>query len=140
MVPSLWRRDHNRPALRRNNNARSHTAAITDVSRQWQWGIVEHPPYSPDMSPCDYCLIAIVKEPLRGNRYNTRDELTRAMEWSIWNVNRDGRVDGVLRLPNIWQKLINKGATILKVHKCCILVNKAMSEVSLLPLLCIQPS
>ena len=34
------------------------------------------------------------------------------------------------RLPNIWQKVIHKGATILKVHKCCTPVNEAMSEIS----------
>ena len=32
--------------------------------------------------------------------------------------------------PNIWQKVKNKGVTILKVHKCCTPVNKAMPEIS----------
>ena len=71
---------HLRPALRRNrrhlviqnpiilhDNASSGTAAaVTDFLRRWQWEILEHPPYSPDMSPCDYDLFAKVKEPLRG--------------------------------------------------------------------------
>ena len=83
-------------------------AAVTDLLRRWQWVILEHPPYSPDMSPCDYDLFTKVKEPLRGTRYNTRDELTRAIVWSIWNINKDGRADGVRCLPNIWQKVINK--------------------------------
>ena len=61
---------------------------------------------------------------------NTRDELIRAMVWSILNINKDGRAGGARRLPNIWQKMINKGETILKVYKCCTPVNKAMSEVS----------
>ncbi|KAJ4431732.1 hypothetical protein ANN_20334 [Periplaneta americana] len=54
---------HLRPALRRkrrhlvvqnpiilHDNARSHTAAaVKDLLRRWQWEILEHPPYSPDM-------------------------------------------------------------------------------------------
>jgi hypothetical protein len=36
---------------------------------------VEHPPYSPDMSPCDYDLFAKTKEPLRGTRYNKRENV-----------------------------------------------------------------
>ena len=32
--------------------------------RRWQWKILVHPPYSPDMSPCDYDLFAKVKEPV----------------------------------------------------------------------------
>ncbi|KAJ4435811.1 hypothetical protein ANN_18430 [Periplaneta americana] len=54
---------HLRPALRRkrrhlgvqnpiilHDNAKSHTAAaVKDLLRRWQWEILEHPPYSPDM-------------------------------------------------------------------------------------------
>ena len=57
----------------------------------------------------DYDLFAKVKEPLRGTKYNTRDELIRAIGRPIWNINKDGCVDGEWRLPNIWQKMINKG-------------------------------
>ena len=100
-----------------HDNARSRSAAVTDLLRCWQWEILEHPPYSPDVSPCDYDLFIKVKEPLRGTQYNTRDELICAVGWSIWNINKNGHADGVQCLPNIWQKVINKRATILKVHK-----------------------
>lgn len=111
---------HLRPALRRkrhfmvqhpiilHDNARCHTAAaVRDLLRRWQWEILEHPPYSPDMSPCDYDLFSKVKEPLRGNRYNTREAIIHAVGRSIRNINRNGRADGVRRLPNIWQKVIS---------------------------------
>ncbi|KAJ4438167.1 hypothetical protein ANN_14106 [Periplaneta americana] len=69
---------HLRPALRRkrrhlvvqnpiilHDNARSHTAAaVKDLLRRWKWEILEHPPYSPNMSPYDYDLFAKVKEEL----------------------------------------------------------------------------
>ena len=88
-----------------HDSARSHTAAaVTDLLRRWQWEILEHPPYSPDMSPCDYDLFARVKVLLRGTRYYTRDELIRASGRSIRNINKDGRADGVRLLPNICQK------------------------------------
>ena len=108
----------------------SHTAAaVTDLLRLWQWEILEHPPYSLHVSSCDYDLFAKVKEPLRGIRDNTRYKLIRAIGWSIRNINKDGRADGVHRFTNIWEKVINKAATILKAHKCCTPVNKAMSEI-----------
>ena len=47
------------------------------------------------MSPWDYDLFAEVKEPLRGTRYNTRDEFIRVIGRSIRNINKDGRADGV---------------------------------------------
>ena len=34
-----------------HNSARSHTtAAVMDLLRRWQWEILGHPPYSPDMT------------------------------------------------------------------------------------------
>ena len=69
------------------------------------------------MSPCPYDLFAKLKEPLRVTRYNTRHELTRAIGRWIRNI-KGGRDDCKRRLPNIWQKVINKRATTLNVPKC----------------------
>ena len=38
-----------------------------------------------------------------------RDELISIIVRSIRNMNKDGRADGVRRLPSIWQKVMNKG-------------------------------
>ena len=74
-----------------HDNARSHTAtAVTDLLRRWKWGILGHPSYSPDMRPCDNNLFAKAKEPLRGTRYNTRDELIRAIGRPMQIINNDG--------------------------------------------------
>ena len=89
-------------------NARGHTAtAITDLLRRWQWKILEHLPHSSDIRSCVCDLFAKVKEPLQGTRYNTEMNLYMLMAVSR-NMNKDERTDGVRRLPNIWQKMINK--------------------------------
>ena len=93
-------------------------------------GVLCHEVSSFSPGSCDYELFAKVKEPLPGTRYITRDEFIRATGRSIQNINKDGRSGGVRCLPDIWHKVINKGETILKVHKCCNPVNKAMSEIS----------
>ena len=49
---------------------------------------------------------------------------------SMREINKNGRADSVRRLPNVWKNVINMGATILKVHKWCSLLNKAISEIS----------
>ena len=86
-----------------HDNAWSHVAdAVMDFLRRWQWEILEHPVYSSEMSPCDYDLFPKVKEPLRRTRYNTRGELIRAIGRSIRNMNKDGRADGVRRLPILY--------------------------------------
>ena len=91
-------------------NAMSHTAtAFPDLLRRWKWEIMEHPPYSPNMSLCDYNIFAKVKEPPREIRNNTRDELMRATGRLIRNINIDGCADDVRSIPHIRQKIIHKG-------------------------------
>ena len=36
---------------------------------------IPHPPYSPDLSPCDFWLFGRLKEFLKGNRFQTEKEL-----------------------------------------------------------------
>ena len=38
-----------------------------------------HPPYSPDLAPCDFCLFPKLKEKLRGCRYERIEEMKEAV-------------------------------------------------------------
>ncbi|KAJ4426651.1 hypothetical protein ANN_26449 [Periplaneta americana] len=99
---------------------------VADVSTAVLWSSSEQLPLAMGDSatstvltrydPCDCDLFAKLKEPLRGTRYNTRDELIRALGRSIRNINKYGRADGVRRLPNIWQKVINKGGDYIEAE------------------------
>ena len=40
---------------------------------------VSHPPYSPDLAPCDFWLFSKLKENLRGCRYETIEEMKEAV-------------------------------------------------------------
>ena len=70
------------------------------------------------------------KNHCEGPQYNTRNQFIRAIGRLIRNINKERRTDGVHGLPNIWQTVISKRAAILKVHKCCSPVIKAISEIS----------
>ena len=78
-VNAAYMQNHLRRAVRRkrpqlqnliilNDNATPHKAICArDLLRRWRWEVLEHPPYSPDLSPCDYDLIPKFKAPLRGH-------------------------------------------------------------------------
>ena len=40
---------------------------------------VPHPPYSPDLAPCDFWLFPKLKEKLRGSCYETIEEMKKAV-------------------------------------------------------------
>ena len=111
-----------------HDSARSHTAAVTYLLHRWQWEILKHSPFSPDESMQLWSL--------RQNKRITARDPVQHKRWTYlcyravnMEHQQNGCADGVRRLPNIWQKVINKGATILKIHKCCTPVNKAESEI-----------
>jgi transposase len=63
-----------------HDNAPTHTASKTILFIGASGiNLIEPPPYSPDLAPCDFWLFAKVKEPLRGKVFRTREELIEAV-------------------------------------------------------------
>ena len=59
-----------------HDNTWSQTAiAVNDLLRRSQWESLEHLLYLPDMSTCDYDLLAKVKETPRGTTQDMLSEL-----------------------------------------------------------------
>ena len=74
---------------------------------RWRWEVLEHPPYSPDLSPCDYDLISKLKAPLRWHRFSTRDDIVIAVRRLIMTNFSHGEADGICRLPHRWQRTVD---------------------------------
>ena len=52
---------------------------VTDYLTKMGIKTVPHPPYSPDLAPCDFCLFLKLKEKLRGCRFETIEEMKEAL-------------------------------------------------------------
>ena len=62
------------------DNAPVHNSIlVTDYLSKTGIKTVPHPPYSPDLAPCDFCLFPKLKENLRGCRYETIEEMKEAV-------------------------------------------------------------
>ena len=82
---------------------------VSDLLRRWRWevGLLEHPPYAPDLSPCNYDLIPKLKAPLRGQRFRTRDDIAITVRRLIMKNFSHGEADDIRRLPHRWQRTID---------------------------------
>jgi transposase len=61
-----------------NDHARPHTAAHTGaLLEHFNPELLDHPVYSPDLSPTDYHLFAYLKNWLRTQRFNNIEELMK---------------------------------------------------------------
>jgi histone-lysine N-methyltransferase SETMAR len=66
-----------------HDNARPHTARRTLTELQkFNWQVLDHPPYSPDLAPSDYHLFMNMKKPLGSQRFDDDEELqSSVVEW-----------------------------------------------------------
>lgn len=63
-----------------HDNARPHKASLTtEYLNSMGVELLQHPPYSPDLSPCDFWLFKNLKKHLRGRKFVTEEELDTAV-------------------------------------------------------------
>lgn len=78
-----------------HDNAPAHRAKVsTDYLTSTGLKLLEHPPYSPDLAPCDFALFPHVKMKLKGRRFSSDEDLLRAWDnecallpsetWQTW--------------------------------------------------------
>jgi len=52
---------------------------VTDLLSKYEWEVLPHTPYSPEMSPLDFDLFPKLKEPKRGHRFSSLEEVSAAV-------------------------------------------------------------
>ena len=73
-----------------------------------RWEQLEHPPYSPDLNPCDFDSIIRIKGPLKGIRCDNEQELKAAFDEIIRLINMFKEVKCIQRLPERWKYVANR--------------------------------
>ncbi len=118
--PHLWEHnvDGDRTFLLQHDNASSHTA-IPTLALLGSSGIqmVAHPPYSPDLAPCDFFLFPRMKSELRRQRFRGREELQNAVKQALKNIPPEDFKSALECLPVRWMKCIkNQGQYFEGMH------------------------
>lgn len=79
---------------------------VLEALNSWDWETLPHPPYSPDLSPCDFFLFPKIKEPMRGQRFKTEEEVNEAYKSSMCAVTKSGLEDGLDGLVRRWKRCL----------------------------------
>jgi hypothetical protein len=59
-----------------HDNVHPHTTAHTQaLLKHFNWELFDHPPYSPDLAPCDYHLFTYVRNWMGSQCFNNNEEL-----------------------------------------------------------------
>jgi histone-lysine N-methyltransferase SETMAR len=74
--PELW---CNHSWLLHHDNVPAHTSLKTTEFVTNNMFIITHPPYSPDLAPCDLTLLAKLEMTLKGRRFETVSDIQREL-------------------------------------------------------------
>lgn len=91
-----------------HDNARPHTAARTrGLLEEFRWELFEHPPYSPDLAPCDFHLFTKMKVWLGTQRFVVNEELMSGIR--IWLNDQAATFydEGIQKLVPRYDKCLN---------------------------------
>ena len=82
---------------------------VTDYLTQMGIKTVPHPPYSPDLAPCDFWLFPKLKENLRGNRFSTIEDMKEAVTRVLNTLTQEDFQGGFQKLLERYNKCIDVG-------------------------------
>jgi hypothetical protein len=92
-----------------HDNARPHLGkVVTDLLSKYEWEVLPHTPYSPDMSSPDFDLIHELKEPMHGRRFPSLEEVSAAVTRAIQGLNKSSTLNGIANLLKCWDVVIEK--------------------------------
>ena len=73
-----------------HDNASSHTCEVVkSFLASEKVKVLNHPPYSPDLSPCDFFLFPRLKKILSGNKYTSRSSLGGAINQCLQQIPKE---------------------------------------------------
>lgn len=73
-----------------HDNATAHTAKLTLAFLEEEHvKLLGHPPYSPDLAPCDFFLFPTIKNKLKGTKFSSPDEAVAAYEEALKALSKE---------------------------------------------------
>ena len=111
-----------RDSILQHDNARPHTSRQTqDALAQLKLPALPHPAYSPDLAPSDYFLFLQLKKHLKGNHYDSDEEVVAAVRQWYREQSPEFFADGIHQLVRRWQLCVDRdGDYVEKINMRCV--------------------
>jgi transposase len=95
-----------------HDNVRPHLGkVVTDLLSKYEWEVLPHAPYSPDMSPPDFDLFHKLKEPMRGHSFPSLEEVSAAVTRAIRGLKNSGTLNGIAIFRNVGTRSLSRETT-----------------------------
>ncbi len=110
--PFLWKGGldgkTDREFVIQHDNASCHTSVPT-LAYLFDTNLLAHPPYSPDLAPCDYFLFPFLKQQLRGHKHCNLKDLKISISRVLRGITEEQCQEALCKLPLRWRKCVQEG-------------------------------
>jgi histone-lysine N-methyltransferase SETMAR len=90
------------------DNALAHKSVLAmEKLRDLHYELLEHPPYSPDLAPSDFCLFPKLKLFLAGQHFSSNQEAIAAVEGYFADLTKNHNSDRIMALEHRSNKCIS---------------------------------
>ena len=89
--------------------------------RHMKFEVLPHPPYSPDLTPCDFHLFGPLKESLRGRKFTLNNDVQSAMHEWLRGQPQDFFSSGIQALISCTCKCIELQRDYVRIVSRCFL-------------------
>jgi histone-lysine N-methyltransferase SETMAR len=90
-----------------HDNAPAHSSAVATAKLvDLGYELLPHPPYSPDLAPCDFFLFPNMKNWLGGKRFRSNEEVITETEAYFAEFEKSYFLEGIKKLEYRWAKCI----------------------------------
>ncbi len=107
--PFMWKGgvngDTDREFIIHQDNASCHTSNRT-IAFFLNQDLLAHPPYSPDLAPCDFFIFPFLKKQLRGHRHQNLRDLKTAVSRVLRNISEQECQEALVSWPLRWRKCV----------------------------------
>ena len=77
--------------------------------------VLDHPPYSPDLSPCDFFLLPRLKKMLSGNKYTSKSSLGSAIYQCLQQIPKEDYLSAFRNWVKRLQKCVSVKGFVIKI-------------------------
>jgi len=121
--PEMWK---NGSWVLHQDNVPAHNAlSVKTFLTKHKITMLEHPPYSPDLAPCDFFLFSKIKSALKGTGFEAIDAVKAKATELMNKLSEDN-------LQHCFQQWIGEGSKLrVTTFLLCNFLNKKCSDISL---------
>jgi hypothetical protein len=97
-----------------HTHTHTHTHTLTTFYHGMGWEVLQQPPCSPELSPCDYDLIQPLMQPLQKKLFANREDIWTAGWNEVAWISMPGGVHRVLHFPHHCQQTADNPRDVVK--------------------------